>query len=79
MSMRAPPTMKYDSISLSERQRPEVGKPLPINNLSQQPAFPCLCLSWPELKTTKTTTFMPGKKKQKTEEKKVKKVVQVKK
>ena len=33
---------------LSEGQRPEVGKPLPINKLSQRPAFLCLFRGWPK-------------------------------
>ena len=33
---------------LSEGQRPEVGKPLLINKLSQRPAFLCLFRGWPK-------------------------------
>ena len=46
---------------LSEGQRPEVGKPLLINKLSQRPAFLCLFRGWPKKwDTTTTSLFSTG-------------------
>ena len=41
---------------LSMEQRPEVGKPLPINKPSQRPTFLCLFRGWPKKRDTITTT-----------------------
>ena len=60
LSCQCAPLQQWSMIlfPLSEGQRPEVGRPLPINKLSQRPTFLCLFRGWPIKRDTTITTSL---------------------